>query len=147
MKAILLASALPLLILLVSVTCGAVLAAWVEHTERSRQEIAILRAVIAGYTDPASGCRWNEKVFAAAIGVSSHQLSRIFNGSDALNFHRLADLPDAFRQKWDAAKAEARGARVYEADDLAFFRGLATLPKKVRMVKMSAPLLSVRKEA
>lgn len=117
---------------------GAFLATWVGHTERSRQEIAILRSVIRGYG-------WKDAEFAAAIGVTEHQLSRIFSGTDALNFHRLADLPEPFRAKWDAARAATRGARIFESDELAFVRALAELPRP-QMLKMTAPL-RLRKEA
>ena len=141
------APATPLLITALTVGLGIVLAMWMGHTDRSREEIAILRSVIGGYVDPENGERWNEKVFAARIGVSDHQLSRIFAGTVALNFHRLADLPITFRQQWDKARAAARGARVYEADELAFFRGLSTLPQRRRMLQMSAPVFQLRKEA
>lgn len=147
MTSFLLSPSAPLLITLATVAFAAWLAVWMGHTDRSREEINILRSVIRGYVDPETRSAWNEKVFADAIGVSHHQLSRIFNGQESLNFHRLADLPESFRRKWDAARAEARGARVYEADELAFFRGLATLPRKARMLKMSAPVLPARKEA
>lgn len=140
-------ASMPLLITALTWTLGLVLALWMGHTDRSREEIAILRSVIRGYIDPKTGCPWNEKVFAAQIGVSDHTLSRIFAGTEALNFHRLADLPMAFRQKWDAARAAARGARVYEADELAFFRGLSTLPRRRRMLTMTAPVFQLRKEA
>lgn len=140
MTSFLLSPSLPLLITIATIACGAFLAAWVGHTDRSREEIAILRAVIKGYG-------WKDVEFATAIGVSEYQLSRIFSGTDALNVHRCADLPLAFRQKWDAAKVEARGGRIYEADEIAFIRELASLPKKLRMVKMSSPAFPLRKEA
>lgn len=125
---------------LVGFASGAVLAVWLGHTERSRQEIEVLRNVIRGYG-------WKDAEFAAALGVTEHQLSRIFAGREALNFHRLADLPEPFRAKWDAARAALRGARVYEREDLEFFRGLATLSRP-EMLKMTLPIAvaSMRKE-
>lgn len=148
MMAFLSSVSLPLTISAITMALAVLLATWVGHTDRSREEIAILRAVIRGYIDPETGCTWNDKVFAARIGVSEYQLSRIFSGRDALNFHRLADLPEAFRAQWDAARAAARGARIYESEELAFFRGIgAALPPRRRALRMTAPLLPLRREA
>lgn len=111
----------------------ALMALWRGHTERSREEVAILRRTIARLG-------WKESAFAAAIGLTSHQLSRAFAGTNALNAHRLADLPENFRAAWDAERAAARGARIYERDELQFIRGLAELPRP-EMVRMTLPLL------
>jgi transcriptional regulator with XRE-family HTH domain len=140
MRDFLLSPSLPLLITLATVALGAFLAVWMGHTDRSREEVAILRAVIKGYG-------WKDAEFADAIGVSEPHLSRIFSGQEALNAHRCADLPLAFRQTWDAAKVAARGGRIYEADEIAFIRDLAALPKKLRMLKMAVPQLQLRREA
>lgn len=117
-------------------------AVWLGHTDRSREEIRILRSVIGGYIDE-TGSRWNEKVFAAAIGISAHQLSRIWAGREALNFLRLAELPDDFKKKWAKAQAEARGARLYERDEVELWRGVG----RAEMLKMTLPTPALRKEA
>jgi hypothetical protein len=96
---------------------GCILAAFAGHTDASREDANALRDAIA-----AMGLKHAD--VADGMGLSDEkQLSRQLAGSEPLNLWRLSNLPD-LRNKFDAIRAERRGAILLEPGMVALLRGL-----------------------
>lgn len=118
--------------------CAALGAMLKAHTERTRTQASLLRSVVASF-----GLK--DEAFAAMLGITPARLSRFWAGLDGLDVKRLWELDDEFHAAWQQAQVALRGGRIYEADDLAFVRGLASLPRP-QMLQMTAAQIAKKRE-
>ena len=96
------------------------------QSDRMREQVEhILSAMRA--------CNWSKKEFAAHLGIGFPRFSKWVSGESPLDVNRLLALPESFQVAWDAARAQGRGAKVYEREEIEFFRGLS----RVHLVKMA----------
>lgn len=96
-------------------------------------------ALAACIRDAIRAIGWQEKEFAAAMGISIQQASRQLAAREPLNVFRLADLPAQFHAAYDARRAQLRGAAVLEPQDLSLIRGACALGQK-RMSRFLQPV-------
>ena len=96
-------------------------------SEQVRQQRDALRAVVRRFYA-------KEEAFAAELGITRQRLWAFFAGTGVLDVQRLWQLSPEFQAEWQQAIAHARGARVYERDELEFFRGIG----RAKLLRMSA---------
>lgn len=106
----------------------ALIAAWVGHTDVSRELAQDVIAAIDAAFDKRERA-------AVEMGLHPADLSRQLAGRDPLNFWRLASLGWPFWIAFCAARMARVGGLVLTSEQLTLIKGFAALPK--RMLRMA----------
>jgi len=135
---------LPLLISGLTVAFGlavaAILGAWTEHTDASRELAADVDASLT-----AVGKHGHLAV--TVMGTSAPKLSRAIRQGEPLNLWRLAALPDAFWLAFIERIADRIGAVVIRPQQVAVFRGFAVPSSQTMVDSMRTAFNEERKMA
>lgn len=131
---------LALFIGLFAVCCGfaaaalgcMVMAVLREHTDRSRQQMLAVRLAI-------QRLGWKDQTVAEMLGITRQRLCRAWEGLEALNLWRLAELPEEFHFEWVRAQAALLGARVLAPEELALIHSFAEMPHAQRHQMLKVP--------
>lgn len=112
-------------------------AAWVGHTDASREWAQDIASALAG-------CGLKHEAAAAVMEIHPADFSRQLSGRDPLNLWRLASLPAGFWLALFALRVGRIGGVVWTADQVALVRGAAEMGVR-HMAKMLLPVHSERK--
>lgn len=97
---------------------GLFLAAWIGHTDASREMAQdLIRAFqLAGL---------KHETVASLMGLTPPQLGHQLAGAEPLNLFRLSFLPGAFHLAWLQLHAQRIGAEVLTADQVSYLKAAA----------------------